>query len=168
MTEKETPTPPEVGHTKDTRGKLVTLIDPFVMHRLGRHDTIPAEPLAEIAREIGSGWARRHQIACLIAWALPLTVIAITWIAKLHRGTPLGSLERNVVVILVANFALGTCIIWWWARRNRMTRIRTIMLKHLRCPHCGYDIRGLPVDPQDDVTVCPECGCAWLLPSETR
>jgi transcription initiation factor TFIIIB Brf1 subunit/transcription initiation factor TFIIB len=42
------------------------------------------------------------------------------------------------------------------------------MLKHRRCPHCGYDIRGLPVDPQDGATVCPECGCAWELPSETR
>jgi transcription initiation factor TFIIIB Brf1 subunit/transcription initiation factor TFIIB len=37
------------------------------------------------------------------------------------------------------------------------------MLKHLRCPHCGYDLRGLAADPEDGATVCPECGCAWRL-----
>ena len=42
-------------------------------------------------------------------------------------------------------------------------KIRRAMLNHLRCPHCGYDIRGLPTDPEDGVTVCPECGCAWQL-----
>ena len=41
--------------------------------------------------------------------------------------------------------------------------VMAAMLKHLRCPHCGYDIRELPVDPKDGATVCPECGCAWKL-----
>ena len=35
--------------------------------------------------------------------------------------------------------------------------------RFLRCPHCGYDIRGLPTDPEDGATICPECGCAWQL-----
>ena len=35
------------------------------------------------------------------------------------------------------------------------------MLQHRRCPHCGYDLRGLPPDPHDRAVVCPECGCAW-------
>ena len=33
----------------------------------------------------------------------------------------------------------------------------------LRCPHCGYDLRELPGDPDDGATVCPGCGCAWKL-----
>jgi hypothetical protein len=37
------------------------------------------------------------------------------------------------------------------------------MLKHRRCPHCGYDLSNLPTDPEDGVTGCPECGCAWML-----
>jgi hypothetical protein len=37
------------------------------------------------------------------------------------------------------------------------------MLKHRRCPHCGYDLRLLPIDSNDGATVCPECGCAWSL-----
>ncbi len=43
------------------------------------------------------------------------------------------------------------------------TRVRWIMLKHHRCPQCGYDIRLLPADAADGATVCPECGCAWRL-----
>jgi hypothetical protein len=50
------------------------------------------------------------------------------------------------------------------ARRARHKRIRNIMLQHLRCPHCGYDLRLLPTAPGDGATVCPECGCAWRLP----
>ena len=42
------------------------------------------------------------------------------------------------------------------------------MLKHLRCPHCGYDIRGLPTAPEDVATECPECGCAWRLEDEAE
>ena len=29
--------------------------------------------------------------------------------------------------------------------------------------NAGYDLRQLPVDPEDRATVCPECGCAWIL-----
>lgn len=163
MADGQTSMPQQAGRIKDARGKRVTLLDPYTLHLLRRYDVMPAEPLAEIAGEIGSGWARKHQIACLIAWMLPLTVIAITWIAKWCRGTPLGTLEHNVGTILVANFALGVCIIWWWARQNRVKRVWKVMLEHLRCPHCGYDIRGLPSDPADGATVCPECGCAWRL-----
>ena len=151
------------GHIKDARGKSVTLLDPYALNLLHRHDVIPAEPLGEIARGIGSGWARKHRVACLITWVLPLTVIAITWIAKWYRGIPLSTRERNIVMILVANYALGVCIIWWWARRNRLKRVWKVMLKHLRCPHCGYDLRLLPTAPEDGATVCPECGCAWML-----
>jgi transcription initiation factor TFIIIB Brf1 subunit/transcription initiation factor TFIIB len=41
------------------------------------------------------------------------------------------------------------------------------MLEHRRCPHCGYDLRMLPTDPDDGSTVCPECGCAWGLDEPT-
>ena len=163
MGEKESPPRQQAGCFKDARGRVVTLLDPYALNLLRRHDVIPAEPLSEIARGIGSGWARKHQITCLIAWMLPLTVISITWIAKWCRGIPFGTRERNVATILVANFALGVCIIWWWARRNRVKQVWKVMLKHLRCPHCGYDLRLLPTDPKDGVTVCPECGCAWRL-----
>lgn len=31
------------------------------------------------------------------------------------------------------------------------------------CASCGYDLRMLPADPVDGVTVCPECGQGWKL-----
>ena len=54
-------------------------------------------------------------------------------------------------------------MLWMVAKAVRFGRIRSIMLKHRRCPHCGYDLRMLPTDPKDGATVCPECGCAWLI-----
>jgi hypothetical protein len=163
MGEKESAPGQQAGRFKDARGKLVTLLDPYALNLLRRHDVIPAEPLNDIAGEIGSGWARKQQIACLIAWTLPPPVIAITWIAKSCRGAAFGTFEPQIGTILVANYVLGVCIIWWWARRNRVKRACKVILKHLCCPHCGYDLRMLPTDPSDGATVCPECGCAWKL-----
>ena len=48
-------------------------------------------------------------------------------------------------------------------KRRRLGHIARAMLQYRRCPHCGYNLRLLPVDPADGATVCPECGCAWLL-----
>ncbi len=48
-------------------------------------------------------------------------------------------------------------------RKDYTSRVATVMLTYVRCPHCGYDIRGLPRSSEDGATVCPECGCAWML-----
>jgi ribosomal protein S27AE len=40
------------------------------------------------------------------------------------------------------------------------------MLEHRRCPHCGYDLRGLPDESNDGATICPECGSAWILAAD--
>jgi hypothetical protein len=58
---------------------------------------------------------------------------------------------------------IGPLMIWMVAKAARYNRIRSVMLRHRRCPHCGYDLRMLPTDPEDEATVCPECGCAWRL-----
>ncbi len=49
------------------------------------------------------------------------------------------------------------------ARAKYVIRVASVMLEHRHCPHCGYDIRELPTDSSDGATVCPECGCAWML-----
>jgi hypothetical protein len=43
------------GRIKDARGRPVTMIDPVLMHCRRRGDILEAEPLGEIAREIGTG-----------------------------------------------------------------------------------------------------------------
>ena len=127
-----------LSRVKDARGRVVTLLDPYALYLLRRHDTISEEVLGRLAAEIAS-------------------------VSRWSKGVAVGSLERNVAAVLLANYALGVCIVWWWARRNRLRRVCATMLKHLRCPHCGYDLRLLPSDPADGATVCPECGCAWEL-----
>lgn len=43
--------------------------------------------------------------------------------------------------------------------------VRDAMLAADRCPACGYDLAGSPVEP-DACRVCPECGAAWILPRD--
>lgn len=64
---------------------------------------------------------------------------------------------------ILAGLLSGTCIPWIASRQARWRRLTGAMLKHRICPHCGYGLAGLPVDPSDGATVCPECACAWDL-----
>ena len=78
----------------------------------------------------------------------------------------INSISANPNVLWPANlavFALGAVRFWQSAHRARAKHVCAIMLAHLRCPCCGYDIRGLPTAPEDGATICPECGCAWKL-----
>ena len=50
---------------------------------------------------------------------------------------------------------------------QRMGHPAPVMLAQRRCPHCGYDLRLLPVDPEDAATIRPECGSAWKLGYQT-
>ncbi len=43
------------SRVKDARGRVVTLLDPYALHLLRRHDVIPKEVLGDLAAEIGSG-----------------------------------------------------------------------------------------------------------------
>jgi hypothetical protein len=74
-----------------------------------------------------------------------------------------------VLSLLIPN-CIWICVfvLWVRTRKVRQQRIGAVMLEHLRCPHCGYDIRGSPVDPKDGAAVCPECGCAWRLEGESE
>ena len=71
-----------------------------------------------------------------------------------------------VLLIFFIIFFGGLYLYLRSARRARFRRVCDVMLKHLRCPHCGYDLRLLPVDPADSATVCPECGCGGQLKGE--
>ncbi len=153
------------GCFKDARDKPITLLDPYALHLMRRHDVIPAEPLSEIAREVGSAWepkwARHLTIAglCMVIVSFGVACL-INW----YRGGPLFDPVGRILwpILFVWCFAIA-CFVWGRIRQTRLRRTWKVMLKYLRCPHCGYDIRGLPTDPSDGATVCPECGCAWKL-----
>ncbi len=165
MTEKQTPHLKRTGHTKDARGKLVTLLDPYTLKLLRRSDVIPAESLRKIMDEFGTKTLGLARTALVGLVAVPLLLV-LREVLQWSRGRPVGVF--NIEMIGLYGAIPTWIIVWFWQKRSRVRRTCTIMLKNLRCPHCGYDIRGLPVDPQDGCTVCPECGCAWRLSSETR
>ncbi len=160
MARKET----TAGRTKDARGRKVTQLDPYVLHLTRQHGTIPAEPLTRMAGELGSGiehlprWVVR---VCAVAWGLAVGVYVLYCIDLLRRSRLADLLGTPGIMMSMLCFV--PALAWYSTKLVRLARTCTIMLKHLRCPHCGYDIRGLPVDPQDSCTVCPECGCAWRL-----
>ncbi|MCP4591996.1 MAG: hypothetical protein GY842_14775 [bacterium] len=163
MAEHKAPHPKHTGHFKDARSRSVTLLDPYALKLLRRHDLIPPDTLASIADEVGFGlpkWQRRGYLACVLTF-LACVVFLIVW--KIVRRSGVDTLEYVLWPTNLAVFALGAVKFWQSAHRVRTKHVCAIMLKHLRCPHCGYDIRGLPTDPQDGATVCPECGCAWKL-----
>jgi hypothetical protein len=165
MAKAEAPRSGHVARVKDARGRTVTLLDPYTLHLLRRHEVIPAEPLRTIAEEVGPGVKKRRYLAF---FACPVCV-ALAFIGLVIRKYAIGvgwyfdSLERLLWPLNLALVSLGAFMLWRSARRGRLKRVRGIMLRHRRCPHCGYDLRGLPTDSEDGLTVCPECGCAWRL-----
>ncbi len=148
---------------RDARGKKVTQLDPVEMRLLRRHDTISPDVLKSMADEIGIGWSKRIRVVfifstvCLILFALEITIASIADAIKGARTIPIP------IFFMLPCVCIGPVSIWFGTRAARFKRIHRVMLAHLRCPHCGYDLTGLPVDDSDGTTVCPECGCAWML-----
>jgi len=154
----------ETGPIKDLRGRSVSQLDPFVMHLLHKHDTIPPDALAVIARRVGAGLTRWNRV---LLWATVVGVLCLV-IALIILSTRYlsGSISSRRLIVSLVPFTFiwfTPFSLWMGTRSARFHRIRSIMLEHERCAHCGYHLRGLPVDPTDHATLCPECGCAWRL-----
>jgi hypothetical protein len=138
------------------------------MHLSRRHDVIPPEPLRAIARDVGIGMTRANQIAfwggvvCLLCLCIALIILLV----RLQNGT-IGLRRFGLSLLPYGSIWIALYAFWMGTRGVRFQRITKVMLQHRRCPHCGYDLRDLPVDGADGATVCPECGCAWRLSDET-
>lgn len=150
---------------RDARGRWVTQLDPVAMHLLGRHDIVPAEDLRGIAREVDSTELRKRPRAAL--WA-PVSVVLYYagFFAYFHFFSTWKGWDPVLIAFAIFYLLFPFVQVYCGfrkARQARWTRIGAVMLQHLRCPHCAYDIRGLLPDPEDGTTVCPECGCAWSL-----
>ena len=148
------------GSLTDARSREVTQVDFTMLSQLARDGSIDPETLKEIATESGVSTARRERVILILVLAYPVLVICVAIVGILW-GAPLESLLFGV--LLPSLFIFGTISMWRSARSNHRGKFAPTMLKHSRCPHCGYDLRGLPTDPGDHATVCPECGCAWRL-----
>lgn len=162
MSSDQTPDQPSKGRITDARQRRVTQLDPLGMHLLRRHDVIPAEVLRSIAREPGvavTGWERA---ALALGLALPLVVIGLFVYSIVTRDFAGGPFARSAAL---AYFSFVPLVVWYGLKASRFGKVAAAMLRHGRCPHCGYDLKGLAPDEADGATVCPECGCAWQVPT---
>jgi len=166
MGKNDTSASKSAGLTRDARGRKIRQLDPVSLQVWHRNAIIDPETLHEIVEALEPGAAKmRRRMITIIPIALLFVVLGV---ASLYHFSDAGA-RRDLVsdltnpVIMVS--ALTSClfVLWLVARQARSNRIQFAMLKFRRCPHCGYDLRLLPADPADGATVCPECGCAWLI-----
>lgn len=148
---------------RDGRNRPVSVLDPYLLYRLHRYDVIPAESLEAMVREIGSGWVAIGRVLFIGIWSLVIVCMGIAHVDKWGGGFRVHPRELGLWLVLLAILAVNVGLVWFFARSARLKRVCRVMLKHLRCPHCGYDLRQLPVDSFDGATICPECGCAWMI-----
>jgi len=148
---------------RDARGRKVAQLDPVTMHFLRQYHAIDPDTLDALADDIGPGYRKAQTRFFWLFEILPLLAIPLgfAWLFFIRGG-------RDLVGITLWMFILAAVVIAFTgyfhaARRKRFDRVKHAMLKRRRCPHCGYDLRDLPVDADDGATLCPECGCAWKL-----
>lgn len=146
---------------KDARGRKVTQLDPVAIYVLRQPSVIEADVLRAIAREKGVRIAGKER-AMLIVGIVGVIIVASLLVYSLFikKDFATAPLARTASLLY---FCFLPWLAWMLLKRARFGKIAAAMLKYTRCPHCGYDLRLLPTDPADGVTVCPECGCAWRL-----
>ncbi|GAF69768.1 unnamed protein product [marine sediment metagenome] len=171
MSKDEPPAHQYTGRIKDARGRRVTQLDPITLRLGGRLEGIPPDLLQDMCGRIGTRMTRTELWLFgsprIMHWVIRLSVVGFSLLlamcvaVAIIRPLAVGSTMRYLLP-LSASLAF-LYLLWIVARRIRSRRVIEIMFENLRCPHCAYDIRGLPTDPEDGATVCPECGCAWRL-----
>lgn len=165
MAENRPSPPQQAWRVKDVRGRKVTQLDPVTMHLLRQHDVIEADVLRAIAHEPGVRITAKKR-AALFAGLLTSSLVIGLFSSAVYTGNLVGApLAKTASLIWICSIPW---IIWYSVKRARFGKIATAMLKYLRCPHCGYDLRMLPTDPADGTTICPECGCAWRLETQRK
>lgn len=148
----------------DARGQRVTQIDPVKLHLLNLPSIIPAATLRAMSDDLMPD-ARRQRLGQIISAGVTcLSIVVGTVIYFRYFSTWKGFDAVGVsIYLLQALFILAAPVIAYIVHRAKYAgKIAAVMLEHGHCPHCGYNLRDLPV-AEDGATVCPECGCAWEL-----
>ena len=165
---ESSPSRTHAGRVRDARGRQVTQLDPVRMHLLAQPGSIAPETLRRIADEIMPG-ARRQGMLQILSVLLGLTVViggTIVYFTYFSTWKGFDPVSITIHVIQLVVILSGPYIAYRMARSKYFNKVGEVMRKYRHCPHCGYNLRGLPVDPGDGATVCPECGAAWMLAEE--
>ena len=162
---------PKTGQTRDARGRTVKLLDPIPIYMLGRNDVMNPETLEAVVAELDPGLAatgqlrsRRRLMIIVAASIIVLGVIIMGAIIATGDKSALRTLKQPYFYLPI--FA-GAIVPYIATRAERMKKLRQVMLAHHACPHCGYDLHGLPRE-HDGTTCCAECGCAWIVPNQSK
>jgi hypothetical protein len=123
---------------------------------------IDADTLQAIASERSIRIGVGERVALIVGICCALLVVGLFTHASITGDIRDAPLAKSAGLVYLGSIPW---IIWYVIKRRRFGRVAGVMLRHLRCPHCGYNMRDLPADPGDGATVCPECGCAWRLGS---
>ena len=135
-------------------------LDPVALYLLRRHDVIDRAVLNRIAHTPGLAIAGKERAALVVAVVCMFAVVSLFTYSLIKRDFGDAPWARSASLLYFCGLPW---LIWFVLKKIRFGKIAEAMLKYDRCPHCGYDLRMLPVDSQDGATVCPECGCAWKL-----
>jgi hypothetical protein len=149
----------------DARGRKVSQVDPVALYLMRQHDVIKPDVLRAIAHEKGVRISPGERLSLIGGVLCVLLVIGLIIQSLISGDFDDAPLARSSSLLM---FCLFAWIYWLRAKWARFGNIAAAMLKHGRCPHCGYNLRHLPVEAADGATVCPECGCAWKLGEEQR
>jgi hypothetical protein len=153
------------GRVKDARGRTVSRLDPVKLDLLGRRSPVPPKTLRSMTDQIMPGARRQRLFQALSVASSVLLIIGGNFVYfhyfSVWKGLdPVGT---TIYIVQAAVIVTGPLLAFRMAKSRYAGRIVSVMLTHRHCPHCGYDLRGLPSDARDGATICPECGCAWRL-----
>lgn len=165
MAGPDSSSPSRSGCITDARGRRVTQVDPVAIYILRQHDLVDAATLRAIANERGVRVTAGERAALIGGLCGALLVISFFTLEFITGGIGDAPMAKSAGLLYLCSLPW---IFWYSIKRKRFKNVAGAMLRHLRCPHCCYDLRMLPVDPEDGATVCPECGCAWRLAPEAR
>jgi len=152
---------------QDEQGRSVSQLDPVRQDLLHLESIIPADTLRMITDELLPGARRQRRIQL---WSMALSfalVVGGTFAYFRYFSSWKGfDLVNTSIYLLQALLIFGTpFLVLRQAQRQYAGRVKEVMLRHRRCPHCGYDLRGSVRDAKE-LTRCPECGCVWTLTSQ--
>ena len=146
-------------------GRSVKGLDPVRAYLLKLRTPMPADTLRAVAEEILPGVRRQRltQIGIVVFGFVFVFGGNYVYFRFVSTWKGLDPVLVSIYALQVLVMLSGPILAFRMARRRYASRIGQTLLKYRHCPHCAYDIRGLPTHEATGTTICPECGCAWHI-----
>ena len=138
----------------------------IALHQTDRADRAAIQSMLNdmergLARQLS--W-RTYVLRVLVGVAVMAAVFVVLWLVGDANFRAAMRQVYTTEFAIYLPFLIGVFVIpLLMARHRHAGRVLRALLDHRICPHCGYDLRGIPADPSDGAAVCPECACAWRL-----